>query len=152
MPPAPRCGDPARLPASARLPARVLVEVGDATAGIRFDGARGLKASAGEAPVTRASGKKSRIGRRTVGNDRLLRAAPGEGAHYRARREHGAGHATAQRRLLNRLLGRLHPGLQHHERFDEHTAFPAPARTAVAGRPVAPLTGSPAPLRLLTPR
>ncbi|WTT40900.1 IS110 family transposase [Kitasatospora sp. NBC_00085] len=124
-----------------QLAARVLAEVGDDRT--RFADARGLKAYAGAAPVTRASGKKSHIGRRIVKNDRLnhagylwafsaLTASPGAGAHYRARREHGHWHAAAQRHLFNRLLGQLHHCLQHHERFDENTAFPAPALTAVA--------------------
>ncbi|WP_051740072.1 IS110 family transposase [Kitasatospora sp. MBT66] len=117
-----------------QLAARVLAEVGDDHT--RFADARGLKAYAGAAPVTRASGKKSHIGRRIVKNDRLnhtgylwafsaLTASPGAGAHYRARREHGDWHAAAQRHLFNRLLGQLHHCLQHHERFDENTAFPA---------------------------
>ncbi|MFI5529907.1 IS110 family transposase [Kitasatospora sp. NPDC051853] len=116
-----------------QLAARVLAEVGDDHT--RFADARGLKAYAGAAPVTRASGKKSHIGRRKVKNDRLnhvgylwafsaLTASPGAGAHYRARREHGDWHAAAQRHLFNRLLGQLHHCIQHHERFDENTAFP----------------------------
>lgn len=86
-----------------QLAARVLAEVGDDRA--RFADARGLKAYAGAAPVTRASGKKSHVGRRMVRNNRLnhvgylwafsaLRTSPGAGAHYRARREHGDWHAA----------------------------------------------------------
>jgi transposase len=122
-----------------QLAARVLAEVGDDRS--RFADARGLKAYAGAAPVTRASGKKSHIGRRMVKNDRLnhvgylwafsaLTASPGAGAHYRARREQGDWHAAAQRHLFNRLLGQLHQCLQRHERFDEHTAFPTAASQA----------------------
>lgn len=55
-----------------QLAARVLAEVGDDRT--RFADARGLKAYAGAAPVTRASGKKSHIGRRIVKNDRLNHA------------------------------------------------------------------------------
>nr|WP_184924717.1 IS110 family transposase [Kitasatospora gansuensis] len=124
-----------------QLAARVLAEVGDDHT--RFADARGLKAYAGAAPITRASGKKSHIGRRMVKNDRLnhvgylwafsaLTASPGAGAHYRARREHGDWHAAAQRHLFNRLLGQLHHCLQHHERFDEGTAFPTAAPAAAA--------------------
>lgn len=125
-----------------QLAARVLAEVGDDHT--RFADARGLKAYAGAAPVTRASGKKSHIGfyawsrttasttSATSGRSPPSPPHPAAGTHYRARREHGDWHAAAQRHLFNRLLGQLHHCLQHHERFDENTAFPAPALTEVA--------------------
>lgn len=105
-----------------QLAARVLAEVGDDHNRFADADARGLKAYAGGAPVTRASGKKSHIGRRIVKNDRLnhagylwaFSASPGAGAHYRARRKHGDWHAAAQRYLFNRLLGQLHHCLQQH--------------------------------------
>lgn len=57
-----------------QLAARVLAEVGDDHNRFADADARGLKAYAGGAPVTRASGKKSHIGRRIVKNDRLNHA------------------------------------------------------------------------------
>ncbi|WP_406347088.1 IS110 family transposase [Streptomyces sp. NBC_00648] len=117
-----------------QLGARVLVEIGDDRG--RFADARGLKAYAGSAPVTRASGKKHYVGRRMVKNDRLnhagylwafasIRASEGAGTHYRRRREHGDWHAQAQRHLFNRMLGQLHHCLKAGELFDEHQAFPS---------------------------
>jgi len=98
--------------------------------------ARGLKAYAGASPITRASGKKSSITRRWIKNDRLNHAgylwafsafttSPGAKAHYRRRRDdHGDWHASAQRNLLNRMLGQLYHCLQHRALFDENTAYP----------------------------
>ncbi|MFD9139161.1 IS110 family transposase [Streptomyces bottropensis] len=116
-----------------QLAARILAEIGDDPT--RFADARGLKAYAGASPITRASGKKSSITRRWVKNDRLnhagylwafasLRPSAGANAHYRRRRETGDWHAAAQRNLFNRMLGQLYHCLQHHELFDEQTAFP----------------------------
>jgi transposase len=116
----------------ALLGARVLAEIGDDRG--RFTDARALKAYAGSAPVTRASGKKRHVGRRFVKNDRLvhagclwafasLRASPGANAHYRRRREHGDWHAAAQRNLFNRMLGQLYHCLQKKLPFDEQRAF-----------------------------
>ncbi|MCX4649217.1 MULTISPECIES: IS110 family transposase [unclassified Streptomyces] len=115
-----------------QLGARVLAEIGDDPD--RFADARGLKAYAGSAPITRASGKKHYVGRRMVKNNRLMHAAflwafsslqasPGADAHYRRRREHGDWHASAQRNLLKRMLGQLHHCLQHRLHFDEQRAF-----------------------------
>lgn len=126
-----------------QLGARVLAEIGDDAT--RFADARALKAYAGSAPITRASGKKHYVGRRFVKNNRLnhagylwafaaLTASPGANAHYRRRRECGDWHAAAQRNLLNRMLGQLHHCLQVRELFDEQRAFavltPAPEATA----------------------
>src|SRR5271165_1627322 len=52
--------------------ARVLAEIGDDRS--RFQDARGLKAYAGAAPVTRASGKSRSVIHRRVKNDRLAAA------------------------------------------------------------------------------
>ena len=112
--------------------ARILAETGDDHN--RFANARSLKAYAGSAPITRASGKKLYVGRRFVKNNRLnaagflwsfaaLRASPGANTHYRTRREHGDWHAQALRNLFNRFLGQLYHCLQKHEPFDEHHAF-----------------------------
>ena len=123
-----------------QLGARVLAEIGDDRK--RFADARGLKAYAGSAPVTRSSGKKHYVGRRVVKNDRLthagylwafaaIKACQGAGAHYRRRREHGDWHAQAQRHLFNRMLGQLYHCLQTRSLFEEHLAFP-PSLAAAA--------------------
>jgi transposase len=113
--------------------ARVLGEIGDDRA--RFADARALKAYAGSAPITRASGRSISVTYRRIKNDRL--AAAGwiwafaaathcEAArdHYRRRREHGDRHAAAQRYLFNRLIGQLYHCLQHRQSFQENKAFP----------------------------
>ncbi|MGA5442494.1 IS110 family transposase [Streptomyces griseoincarnatus] len=115
-----------------QLGARVLAEIGDDRA--RFADARALKAYAGSAPITRASGKKRFVGRRFIKNNRLtnaghqwafaaLTASPGAAAHYRRRRDHGDWHAQAQRHLFNRLIGQLYHCLQTRQHFDERHAF-----------------------------
>ncbi|MFE4583486.1 IS110 family RNA-guided transposase [Streptomyces chartreusis] len=117
-----------------QLGARVLAEIGDDRK--RFADARGLKAYAGSAPITRSSGKKHYVGRRMVKNDRLnhagylwafaaINACQGAGAHYRRRRAHGDWHAQAQRHLFNRMLGQLYHCLQNNSLFEEHLAFPS---------------------------
>ena len=122
-----------------QLGARMLAEIGDDHK--RFTDARGLKAYAGAAPVTRASGKKHHVGRRMIKNDRLnhigylwafsaLRSSPGAEAHYRRRREQGDWHAAAQRHLFNRMIGQLYHCLQTNQLFDEHVAFPSQLATA----------------------
>ena len=71
--------------------ARVLAEIGDDRS--RFQDAKGLKAYAGAAPVTRASGKTKSVTHRKVKNNRLsavgytwafsaLTASPGARARY----------------------------------------------------------------------
>lgn len=115
-----------------QLGARVLAEIGDDPA--RFADARALKAYAGSAPITRASGKKKYVGRRFIKNDRLnhagylwafaaLKGSPGAHAHYRRRRDRGDWHAQALRHLNNRLFGQLHHCLHTRQHFDEHHAF-----------------------------
>ncbi|MEU5272933.1 IS110 family RNA-guided transposase [Streptomyces hygroscopicus] len=114
--------------------ARVLAEIGDDRN--RFNDARGLKAYAGSAPITRASGKNHHVGRRMIKTNRLhntgylwafaaLTASPGANAHYRHRRAVGDWHAQAQRHLFNRMLGQLFRCLKTGELFDEHQAFPS---------------------------
>ena len=121
--------------------ARVLAEIGDDRS--RFKDARGLKAYAGAAPVTRASGKSRSVTQRRVKNNRLasagytwafaaLTASPGSRAHYDRRREAGDRHAAAQRNLFNRLLGCLWHCLQAGQRYDEATAFPSQEATPAA--------------------
>lgn len=113
--------------------ARVLAEIGDDRS--RFADARGLKAYAGAAPVTRASGKSRVVATRRIKNQRLaaagyswafssLTASPGARAHYDRRRACGDAHIAAQRNLFNRLLGCLHHCLATGTIYNEETAFP----------------------------
>jgi transposase len=113
--------------------ARVLAEIGDDRS--RFTTARALKAYAGSAPVTRASGKSLTVTHRRVKNQRLaaagyvwafsaLTASPGARAHYDKRKATGDRHTAAQRNLFNRLLGCLHHCLQTRQHYDEQIAFP----------------------------
>jgi transposase len=121
--------------------ARVLAETGDDRS--RFQDARGLKAYAGAAPITRASGKSRSVTQRKVKNNRLaaagytwafsaLTASPGARAHYDRRREAGDRHAAAQRNLYGRLLGCLHHCLATGQHYDETTAFPRQAAPPAA--------------------
>ncbi|MGW0886302.1 IS110 family transposase [Streptomyces sp. NPDC002671] len=113
--------------------ARVLAEIGDDRN--RFTDARGLKAYAGSAPVTRASGKSVSVTARRVKNQRLagvgymwafaaMAHSNGARAHYDRRREAGDRHTAAQRNLFNRMIGCLHHCLTHRVPFDEEVAFP----------------------------
>jgi len=115
--------------------ARVLAETGDDRS--RFSDARGLKAYAGAAPITRASGKTKSVTHRRVKNNRLaaagyiwafsaLSASPGARGHYDRRRDAGDRHAAAQRNLFGRLLGCLHHCLLTGQHYDETIAFPTP--------------------------
>jgi len=115
--------------------ARVLAEIGDDRA--RFADARGLKAFAGSAPITRASGKKTIVLHRHIKNRRLaavgpiwalasLRASPGARRHFDARRAAGDWNHQAQRHLFNKFLGQLHHCLQTGQLYNEHLAFPPP--------------------------
>ncbi len=117
--------------------ARVLAEIGDDRS--RFSDAKGLKAYAGAAPITRASGKTKSVTRRRIKNNRLnaagyswafsaLTASPGARAHYDRRKDAGDRHAAAQRNLFGRLLGCLHHCLITGQDYDEATAFPATAK------------------------
>ena len=113
--------------------ARVLAEIGDDRS--RFVDARELKAYAGAAPVTRASGKSQSVTTRRIKNQRLaaagyswafssLTASTGARAHYDRRRSRGDTHVAAQRNLFNRLLGCLHHCLSTDTTYDENIAFP----------------------------
>jgi transposase len=119
--------------------ARVLAEIGDDRS--RFAEARGLKAFAGSAPITRASGKKTVVLHRHIKNRRLaavgpiwalgsLRASPGARRHYDARRAGGDWNQQAQRHLFNKFLGQLHHCLHTGLLYDEHVAFPPPLQLA----------------------
>lgn len=115
--------------------ARVLAEIGDDRT--RFDTARGLKAYAGSAPITVASGKSLVVHQRRVKNQRLAAAGyvwafgalpcPQIKMHYDRRREAGDKHAAALRNLFNRFLGCLYHCLHSGQSFDIDKAFPARA-------------------------
>jgi transposase len=119
--------------------ARVLAEIGDDCA--RFADARGLKAFAGSAPITRSSGKKTIVLHRHIKNRRLtavgsiwalasLRHSPGARRHYDARRAAGDWNRQAQQHLFNKFLGQLHHCLQTGQLSNEHPAFPPPLTRA----------------------
>src|SRR6266699_2889998 len=121
--------------------ARVLAEIGDDRS--RFQDAKGLKAYAGAAPITRASGKTRSVTHRKIKNNRLsaagytwafsaLTASPGARAHYDRRRDAGDKHAGGLRNLFSRLLGCLHHCLTTGQHYDEATAFPAPTKQPAA--------------------
>jgi transposase len=121
--------------------ARVLAETGDDRS--RFTDAKGLKAYAGAAPVTRASGKTRSVTHRKIKNNRLaaagytwafsaLTASPGARAHYDRRKQAGDRHAAAQRNLFSRLLGCLWHCLITGQHYDEATAFPDQAKLPAA--------------------
>ena len=113
--------------------ARVLAEIGDDRT--RFTDARNLRAYAGSAPVTRASGKSLVIRQRKVKNQRLaaagytwtfaaLTASPEARAHYDRHRARGDGHPAALRNLFNRFLSQLHHCLATGTHYDPARAFP----------------------------
>jgi hypothetical protein len=112
--------------------ARVLGEIGDDRT--RFVEPRALKAYAGSAPVTRASGRSIVITRRRIKNDRLATASwiwafaslthsPGARAHYDRRRAAGDRHASALRHLSNRFIGQLHHCVNKGKRYSEEVAW-----------------------------
>ncbi|MFD4438341.1 IS110 family transposase [Nocardia sp. NPDC058519] len=118
--------------------ARVLAEIGDDRT--RFADARALKAYAGTAPVTRASGRSISITFRRIKNDRLAAAGwvwgfaagsnPGPAReYYLRRRAHGDRHSAALRHLVNKMLGQLYYCLQNGQEFDPTRAFGQPATT-----------------------
>ncbi|WP_405166510.1 IS110 family transposase [Nocardia sp. NBC_01499] len=118
--------------------ARMLAELGDDRT--RFTNARGLKAYAGSAPVTRASGKTISITHRRIKNDRLAAVGWVWGTtlvvlsgpayeHYRRRRDHGDRHAPAVRHLFNKMLGQLYHCLQTGQTYDPTKAFNQPPTT-----------------------
>jgi transposase len=121
------------------LGARVLAEFGDDPT--RYATAKGRKAFAGTAPVTRASGLRTTVVARAAGNQRLvdacylwafaaLTASPGARRCYDAHRARGATHHQALRALGNRLVGILHGCLAHRVAYQEQVAWPATTTAA----------------------
>ncbi|MFD7135181.1 IS110 family transposase [Streptomyces sp. NPDC059894] len=118
--------------------ARVLAEIGDDRE--RFTDARAMKAYAGAAPVTRASGRSHVVVARTVKNQRLASAGhmwafaalrtQAPRAHYDRRRAGGERHTAALRNLFNKLLGCLYHCLQNRMTYDPERAFAAPVGLA----------------------
>ena len=115
------------------LAARVLAEIGDDPE--RFTSVKGVRAFAGTAPVTRASGRSHYVKARRVRNRRLSDAchwwafaaltwSPGARAHYDRRRAAGDHHNAALRNLANKLIGRLWWCLANNQPWDENAAWP----------------------------
>jgi hypothetical protein len=124
-----------------QLAARMLAEIGDDKT--RFADSRALKAFAGAAPVTRASGKSRFVHARRAKNDRMAAAgyvwalaairhdALWE-ARYRTRRTAGDRHAAALRKMFNTMLGKLHHCLTTGELYQPAQAFTYSAQPAAA--------------------
>lgn len=115
------------------LAARVLAEIGDDRT--RFTSAAGLRAFAGTAPITKASGRSKQVRARHVRNRRLADAchwwafaaitkSAGAREHYDRRRAVGDSHNAALRNLANRLLGRLWWCLHNDQEWNEKAAWP----------------------------
>jgi transposase len=124
------------------LAARVLGEIGDDPH--RFPTAQGLRAFAGTAPITRASGKMRIVKSRQVRNKRLgdachwwafaaITKSAGARAHYDRRKAAGDSHNAALRNLANKLLGRLWWCLTNNQPWDDNAAWPTtPGPTSTA--------------------
>jgi transposase len=115
------------------LGARVLAEFDDDPG--RYQTAKGRKAFAGTAPVTRSSGLRTVVVARAACNQRLvdacylwafaaLTASPGARHCYDAHRARGASHHQALRALGNRLVGILHGCLVRRVAYQEQVAWP----------------------------
>ena len=103
----------------------------------RFADARGRKAYAGTAPITKASGRSLIVLARVARNRRLadacgwwafcsLGASPGARRYYDALRARGKTHHQAIRQLANRWVGILHACLERREPYREQAAWPTP--------------------------
>ena len=112
--------------------ARLLAEIGDDLA--RFTTGRGLRAYAGVAPRTWASGSSAQVTHRWICNRALklachrwafsaLTRSPGARTLYDHRRDQGDTYAGALRRLAGRLLSGLHHCLAGGELYDEDRMF-----------------------------
>jgi len=114
------------------LGARVLGEFGDDPT--RFADARGRKAYAGTAPITRASGRSRVVLARVARNKRLadacewwafcsLTCSPGARRYYDALRARGKTNHQALRQLANRWVGLLHHCLEARAVYREDIAW-----------------------------
>jgi transposase len=112
---------------------RLLAEIGDDLT--RFATGRGLRAYAGVAPRTWASGTSTQITHRWICNRTLkvtchrwafssLTRSPGARALYDHRRDHGDTYSGALRRVAGRLLSGLHHCLTTGGLYDEQRLFP----------------------------
>jgi transposase len=121
------------------LGARLLAEIGDDHN--RFTDARALKAFAGAAPVTRASGRSTFVHARRAKNNRMaavgyawalaaIRHDPLWEDRYRARRDAGDRHVTALRKMINSMLGKLHHCLTTGQLYRPDNAFRSSRSTA----------------------
>jgi transposase len=115
------------------LGARVLGEFGDDPS--RFADARGRKAYAGTAPITKSSGRSLVVLARVARNRRLadacerwafcsLTSSTGARRYYDALRARGKTHSQATRQLANRWVGILHALLERREAYREEVAWP----------------------------
>jgi transposase len=119
--------------------ARILGEIGDDRD--RCQDGRGLKAYAGSAPITVASGKSHSVRHRRVKNQRLAAAGyvwifgalrtPLIKEQYDRRRASGDRHTAAMRNLFNRLLGCLFHCLNTRQTFDPDIAFPTRSTASI---------------------
>ncbi len=98
-----------------------------------------MKAYAGSAPITRASGRSLSVTRRRVKNNRLAAAgfvwafvaathSPGASTLYYHRRQQEDRHAAEPRNVFNRLIGCLFHCLQTGQTYHETTTFPAASK------------------------
>jgi transposase len=121
------------------LGARILGEFGDDPH--RYPDAKGRKAYAGTAPITRASGTRRVVLARYARNRRLgdalqqwafcsMRGSAGARAYYQSLRGRGVGHQAALRQLANRWVGILHGCLRYRTFYDESTAWQQHLNTA----------------------
>lgn len=115
------------------LGARVLAEFGDDPN--RYVDSKARKCYAGTAPITRASGMKRCVQRRTTSNSWLadgcyqwafcsLTKSAGAHRYYQQHRGRGKTHNQAIRSLGNRFVGILHGCLRYKTPYDEEIAWP----------------------------
>jgi len=115
------------------LGARALAEFGDDRT--RFVDPKARKNYAGNAPITKASGKSKVVLARVARNRRLadachlwafsaLTSSPGARRYYDQLRARGKTHQQALRTLANRLVGILHGCLTNRELYREDVAWP----------------------------
>jgi transposase len=123
------------------LGARVLAEFGDASD--RYADAKSRKNYAGNAPITRQSGKSKTVHARFVHNNRLVDALHMQAgaailhdtsvrAYYDELRARDIGHNAALRQVGNRLVGILHGCLKTTRPYSETTAWAHRSQHAAA--------------------